>query len=249
MSTIDVKSMDFYRYALSDRDLRKRERNSTTEMNTKNSTKNIKSLIYNLGIDIVGIADLSKLINMPVGLKINLKELFDKYPYAIVLGAQYRKVSKSASGDETALYLEKIAYDVMGYLERKKMRCLVIHPEDEYDPENRMGLLSLKILAKEAGIGWQGRSLLIVSPEYGPIHRLIAILTNMKLKPDKPINNLCNDCTVCIDKCPKVSLKLCQFENHPESRRDVLDIKSCLGDNGCMVCILKCPYLNKKNRL
>ncbi len=218
-------------------------------MNTISSTKNIKSFIYNLGVDIVGIADLSKLINMPVGFKINLTELFDKYPFAIVIGAQHGKVSKSASGDETDLYLEKIAYNVMGYLEKKKMQFLVIHPEDEYDPENRMGLLSLKILAKEAGIGWQGRSLLIVSPEYGPIHRLIAILTNMKLKPDKPIKSLCKDCTVCIDKCPKKSLTLCQFKNHPESRRDVLDIKSCLGDNGCKVCILKCPYLNKKDRL
>ncbi len=213
------------------------------------NTENFKSFIYNFGVDIVGIADMSKLVNMPVGLKINLSELFDRYPFAIVIGAQHGKVGKSASGDETALYLEKIAYDVMGYLERKKMRYLVIHPEDEYDPENRMGLLSLKILAKEAGIGWQGRSLLIVSPKYGPIHRLIAILTNMKLRPDKPIKNLCNDCTVCIDKCPKTSLTLCQFENHPESRRDVLDTNSCLGDNGCMVCILKCPYLNKKNRL
>lgn len=196
-------------------------------MNTKKYTKNIKSHIYNLGVDIVGIADLSKLVNMQAGLKINLTELFDKYPFAIVIGAQYRKVGKNASGDETALYLEKIAYDVMGYLEEKKMQSLVIHPEDEYDPENRMGLLSLKILAKEAGIGWQGRSLLIVSPEYGPIHRLIAILTNMKLEPDKPIKNRCNDCTVCIDKCPKESLTICQFDNHPKSRRDVLDIKSC----------------------
>ncbi len=92
-------------------------------------------------------------------------------------------------------------------------------------------------------IGWQGRSLLIVSPDYGPIHRLIAILTNMHLDPDRPLKNQCKNCTVCIDKCPKESLTLCQFDDHPNSRRDVLDISSCLGDNGCMVCILKCPYL------
>ena len=217
-------------------------------MNTKKSTESIKSFIKKLGVDIVGIADMSKLVNMQAGLKINLPELFARYPFAIVIGAQYGKVSKRTSGEETQLYLQKIAFDVMGYLGKMKMRYLVIHPGDEYDPENRMGLLSLKILAKEAGIGWQGRSLLIVSPKYGPIHRLIAILTNIKLEPDKPIKNRCNDCTVCVDKCPMKSLTLCQFENHPKSRRDVLDIKSCLGDNGCMVCILKCPYLNKKDR-
>lgn len=82
--------------------------NSKTEMKIKISTKNIKSLIYNLGVDIVGIADMSKLGNMSVGLKINLTQLFKKYPFTIVIGAQYGKVSKSASGDEAALYLEKM---------------------------------------------------------------------------------------------------------------------------------------------
>ncbi|MDP2301374.1 MAG: hypothetical protein Q8N03_02980 [Ignavibacteria bacterium] len=207
------------------------------------STTNVKSFIHNLGIDIIGIANLNELKGIPVGLNINCSQLFQQYPYAIIVGAQYGKISKKASGDETAIYLEKIAYDIMEYLEERHYQYLVIHPEDEFDSENRMGLLSLKILAKQAGLGWQGRSLLIISPKYGPIHRLIAILTNMKLNPDEPIKNLCRDCRVCIDKCPKNSLKLCQFDDHPNSREEVLDIKTCLGDNGCMICILKCPYL------
>ncbi len=216
-------------------------------MNRKTYTQNIKTFISNLGIDLVGIAELTKLDNIPAGLNINLTELFKKYPFAIVIGAQYGKINKSASGDQTALYLEKIAYDVMGYLEEKKYQYLVIHPEDEYDPDNRMGLLSLKILAKQAGIGWQGKSLLIVSPDYGPLHRLIAILTNMNLVPDESIKNSCEDCTICIDKCPKKSLTACKFDDHPNSREDILDVQTCLGDNGCMVCIFKCPYLKKPN--
>lgn len=216
-------------------------------MNPKTSTKNIKSFIRHLRIDIAGIAGLSKLVNIPAGLNIDLAEFFQKYPYAIVMGAQYGKIGKHASGDETALYLEKIAYDVMGYLEERNYQYLVIHPEDEYDLDNRMGLLSLKILAKQAGIGWQGRSLLIVSQKYGPIHRLIAILTNMDLIPDKPIKNLCEKCTNCVDNCPMKSLTVCNFEDHPNLREDVFDVSTCLGDNGCMVCILKCPYLEKLN--
>ena len=218
---------------------------SKTDMVLINSTKKLKLFIHNLGIDIVGVASLSGMHNTPVGLNINLSDLFKKYPFAIVIGAQYGKISKSASGDETAIYLEKIAYDIMGYLETKHYQYLVIHPEDEYDPDNRMGLLSLKVLAKQASLGWQGRSLLIISPIYGPIHRLIAILTNMPLNPDEPIQNKCGDCVVCIDKCPKKSLTFCQFDDHPKSREEILDIQTCLGDNGCMVCILKCPYLKK----
>jgi epoxyqueuosine reductase QueG len=219
--------------------------NSAADTNTINYTKTIKSYICNLGIDIVGIAGLSALCKIPVGLNIDLPDLFKKYPFAIVIGAQCRKISKHASGDETAVYLEKISYDIMGYLEKKQYQYLVIHPEDEYDPDNRMGLISLKILAKQAGLGWQGRSLLIISPVYGPIHRLIAILTNMPLNPDEPIQNKCGDCMVCVEKCPKKSLTLCRFDDHPDSREDILDVQTCLGDNGCMVCILKCPYLKK----
>ncbi len=128
--------------------------NTSTEKKILTSTKHIKSFIYKLGIDIVGIAELSKLCKMPVGLNINLSDLFKKYPHAIVIGAQYGKVSKRASGKETVLFLERIVYDIMEYLEEKGYQYLVIHPEDEYDPDNRMGLLSLKILAKQAGIGW-----------------------------------------------------------------------------------------------
>ena len=219
--------------------------NFAADTNTNNSTKTIKSYIRNLGIDMVGIAGLSAIGNIPVGLNIDLPDLFKKYPFAIVIGAQYGKISKHASGDETAVYLEKISYDIMGYLEKKQYQYLVIHPEDEYDPDNRMGLISLKILAKQAGLGWQGRSLLIISPVYGPIHRLIAILTNMPLNPDEPIQNKCGDCVVCVEKCPKKSLTLCQFDDHPDSREDILDVQTCLGDNGCMLCILKCPYLKK----
>ena len=218
--------------------------NTSTEKKILTSTNHIKSFINKLGIDIVGIAELSKLCKMPAGLKINLSELFKKYPYAIVIGAQYGKVNGKASGKETVLFLEKIAYDVMEYLEEKEYQYLVIHPEDEYDPDNRMGLLSLKVLAKQAGLGWQGRSLLTISPSYGPIHRLLAILTNMPLLPDIPIENMCGYCRACIEKCPEKSLTYCQFDDHPNSREEVLDIQTCLGDNGCMVCIIKCPYQN-----
>ena len=219
---------------------------SKTLTHITDSTNKLKSFISNLGIDLVGVASLSGMDNMPVGLDINLSDFFKKYPCAIVIGAQYGKISKNvSSGTDTAIYLEKIAYDVMEYVEKKHYQSLVIHTEDEYDPDNRMGLLSLKFLAKQAGLGWQGRSLLIISPVYGPIHRLIAILTNMPLSPDKSLQSKCGDCVVCIDKCPKKSLTFCQFDDHPNSREEILNVQTCLGDNGCMICILKCPYLNK----
>jgi epoxyqueuosine reductase len=130
----------------------------------------------------------------------------------------------------------------MTYLEQRGEPALVIHTEDEFDPRQRIGLLSLKVLAKGAGLGWQGRSLLIVNPEYGPVHRWIAVLTNMELQADRPIPNRCGECSVCVDKCPKGALTLVSFDDHPDRREDVLDIQACLGDEGCTVCLVVCPW-------
>ncbi len=212
-------------------------------------TENLKSFIRALEVNLVGIADLNQLEGMPIGLPFDSSGLLQKYQYAIVLGAQLGKLGDNVSGTETALFLEKAAFEVMGYLEEKRYKLLIIHTEDEFDPFKRIGLMSLKVLAKGAGLGWQGRSLLIVSPEYGPIHRLIAVLTDMPLQADKLIPNQCGDCSLCIDKCPQDALTLVPFEDHPERREDVLNIGVCKGDDGCKVCLLACPWVRQTEHL
>jgi len=207
-----------------------------------NETGSLKSFIRNLRVDLVGITDLKLLKGMPMGMPSDFASLLVNYKYAIVMGAQLGKLGDKAPGKEVSKFLEKAAMDVASFFEEKRYYALPIHTEDEFDPVNRMGLLSLKVLAKAAGLGWQGRSLLIVSPKYGPVHRLIAVLTNMDLQPDKPIANLCGNCSICIDKCPTQALTFTEFKDHPKHREDVLNVQDCLGDDGCMVCLKACPW-------
>jgi len=208
-------------------------------------TENLRRYIKELEVDIYGIVDMHLLKEMETGLPTDLKKFINMFPYAIVLGVQYGKLGKKASGTESALFLEEAAFSIMSYLENKGYRQLIIHTEDEFDPINRLGFMSLKILAKTAGLGWQGRSLLIISPEYGPLHRLIAILTDLPLQTNQVIKNECGDCRKCIEACPQNALTFVAFNDHPSCREDVLDIKTCLGDNGCLSCILPCPWLKK----
>ena len=203
----------------------------------------LKSFVRDLGIDLVGIADLNTLKGMPLGVPYDATSFLNHYRYAIVMGAQFGKLGKAASGAEVSLSLEKAALRVMDRLDREGHRYLTVHVEDEFDPINRIGLMSLKVLAKAAGLGWQGRSLLIVNPQYGPIHRWIAVLTNKILCAGTPITNQCNDCALCIEKCPHGVLTLMEFDDHPEHREDVLNIGLCKGDDGCTVCIQVCPWL------
>jgi ferredoxin len=205
-------------------------------------TEQVKTVVRDLGIDLVGIADLRLLDGMPCGMSLDSASFLTQYPYAIVMGAQIGKLGSEAPGIEVSLFLEKAASKLVSLLVKRGYHALTVHAEDEFHPTKRMGFMSLKVLAKGAGLGWQGRSLLIVSPKYGPIHRLIGVLTNMKLHPDSPIPNQCGDCSICVGKCPTRALTLSAFEDHPETRQDVLDVDSCLGNGGCNICLLACPW-------
>jgi epoxyqueuosine reductase len=143
--------------------------------------------------------------------------------------------------------LGKSGIDVFTYLEEKRYPGLIIHTEDEFYPFHRMGLLSVKGLAKGASLGWQGRSLLIIFPEYGPVHHWMAVLTDMDIQADEPIPNRCGQCSLCIDKCPKGALTLAHFDGQPECRADVLDIQAYLGDEGCKVCLAVCSWTKSIN--
>ncbi len=208
-------------------------------------TEHVKSIVRNLGIDLVGVADLRTLLGMPFGITLNSPRFLTKYPYAIRMGAQMGKLVKEALGIEVSLFLERAATELVSLLVKSGYHGLTVHTEDEFDPTKRKGLMSLKVLAKGAGLGWQGHSLLIVSPKYGPIHRLVGVLTNMNLQADKPVLNQCGRCSTCVDKCPPRALTLATFDDHPRSREDVLNIDVCLGDNGCNVCLVACPWREK----
>jgi epoxyqueuosine reductase len=206
--------------------------------------ENLKASVRNLGIDLVGIASLDSLVGTLTGAP-GPADFLQRYRSAIVLGAQLGKLGSKASSTDVNLFLEKAALNIVVYLEERGQFSLIVHTEDEFDPVNRLGLLSLKTLAKEAGLGWQGRSLLIVSPEYGPVHRWIAVLTTMDLPADTRIPNQCGECSLCVDKCPHHALRLVPFDDHPEYREEVLDVKACRGDEGCRVCLAVCPWLNQ----
>jgi epoxyqueuosine reductase len=200
------------------------------------------SRIRELGVDVAGGADLRRLTELPPEIAADSAGLPKRFRYAVALGAQLNKLGKQASGTEADLFLENAALGIMSHLESKGHPAFIIRPEDEYDPVHRMGLLSLKMPANAAGLGWQGRSLLIVSPGYGPVHRWIAVLTNLALLPGRPVPNRCGDCRICVDKCPGGALRFVPFADHPDCREDVVDIRACKGDAGCKVCLLVCPW-------
>ena len=53
-----------------------------------------------------------------------------------------------------------------------------------------------------AGIGWHGKSTMLISPRLGAWFFLAEVLTTLKLPPDAPMPDRCGSCTRCIAACP-----------------------------------------------
>jgi len=60
-----------------------------------------------------------------------------------------------------------------------------------------------KLAATRAGLGWIGKSSLLVTPEFGPRVRLQTILLKAELLANEPITeSRCGTCDACAKACP-----------------------------------------------
>lgn len=68
------------------------------------------------------------------------------------------------------------------------------------------GALVDRAVAERAGIGWSGKNCSIITPEFGSYVYLGELITNIPFAPDKPIEDECGDCRLCLDVCPTGAL-------------------------------------------
>jgi ferredoxin len=78
-----------------------------------------------------------------------------------------------------------------------------------------------------AGLGCQGKSLLLVNPEVVPRIRLVTVLTDLDLPADQPLPNGCGKCRECAKACPAGAIKGTPFGDGYASPADAWDVKAC----------------------
>ncbi|XHR30145.1 MAG: tRNA epoxyqueuosine(34) reductase QueG [Chthoniobacteraceae bacterium] len=104
-----------------------------------------------------------------------------------------------------------------------------------------------------AGIGWQGKSTLLVSPKLGKWFFLAEVLTTLELEPDAPLPYRCGTCTRCIDACPthaitsphRLDARLCLAYQTIENKGAIPEeLRPLLGGRvyGCDECAAACPW-------
>ncbi len=107
--------------------------------------------------------------------------------------------------------------------------------------------------AAEAGVGWHGKSTMLVDQKLGTWFFLGEILTSLELPPDAPQAPRCGACTRCITACPtgaiteahRLDARRCISYLTIELKGSIpLEFRPLIGDRiyGCDTCLDVCPW-------
>ncbi len=118
---------------------------------------------------------------------------------------------------------------------------------------NILGEFPHKTGAVRSGLGWIGRSSLLVTRAYGPRLRLGTVLTDLALGtvPEATQRPFCGSCALCVEACPAGAIKGEAWQPGLE-RSALLDAKGCedwkkehypqFDGMICGICVAVCPH-------
>jgi epoxyqueuosine reductase len=107
--------------------------------------------------------------------------------------------------------------------------------------------------AAQAGIGWHGKSTMLIDERVGTWFFLAEILTTLDLPPDAPVVDRCGTCERCINACPtgaitaphRLDARRCISYLTIELKDSIpLEFRPLIGNRifGCDDCLEACPW-------
>lgn len=174
----------------------------------------IKDFARELGFDLAGIADVTSLRGdflLEPGTR-------ERFPLAVSLGKGLSDTVLDDIRDRpTSIYfhhyrqmnffLDRGALLVADRIQKSGFRSLAVAASQIVDWDMQRAHLSHKHVGRAAGLGWFGRNNLLVNPELGSRFRLVTVLTDMPLEPDRPLDRDCGSCHACAAACPARAIK------------------------------------------
>jgi epoxyqueuosine reductase len=216
----------------------------------------IRRVAEKAGADLVGFADMRRL----EGFFSYTDDLTKDRPYGICIAVgldKYGRYDNSTEDDLAFPLLQDVAHRLKKEIERMGFSARIVMPDKRVSHNSPLywrGEVSHKAAAKTAGLGWIGRSTLLVTPEFGPRVCLATVVTDMPLPTGRPMRNKCGSCSMCVASCHLRALKGSVFSDHPEDVSEAIDVKRCgalvnrtwADGYMCYECMLACPVGKKK---
>lgn len=185
------------------------------------TSEEVKKKAEMLGADLCGVAGMDRFEDAPKGYRPadvfpDCKSVISfacRFP-AGTLGCRTHVPYTGVRNSLTAK-MDRIALDLCIWLEEKGALSLPV-PSNESQWDTGTGrwrsIVSQKHAAQAAGIGTIGRHSLLITPEFGSMVWLGAVLTEAELEADSLKERICNDCNLCVEACPVNALEEIQIK-------------------------------------
>lgn len=215
-------------------------------------SKKVKEIMISLGADLCGIASIARFADAPKGFHPldvlpSCKSVISfgcRFPVGTILcnsDIPYTQVRNTITPK-----MDMIALDFCIEMEKCGVVCVPIPTNDSITDiaTNRWrSIVSLKHTAQAAGLGTIGRHSLLITPEFGSMVWLGAVLCTQELEADAMKGSICNDCNLCIEACPVNALETAEMHqqicwDHAFGDDPVLQTWRI----GCHKCRDVCPY-------
>ncbi len=222
-----------------------------------------------LGVDLFGVADLGGVREFVADQGGAELAAFSR-AVSVGLVLPHAIVDQLPRRDQRAVAIsyKQHAYDIINLRLDQAASCLAsliqraghavcpIPASRRVDDERICGSFSHKLAAHLAGLGWIGKSCLLVTPEHGPRVRFATILTDAPLPAGAtPMAERCGSCDRCVAACPVQAFTGRAFvPGEPRSVR--FDAAKCdayfdqmyrtdLDTAVCGLCLHGCPHGQK----
>lgn len=226
------------------------------------------------GVDYFGVADLTPAREF---IEAQGGEIVAGFPMAISIGIRLFDalvdMVEPQSRYEISPYIHHIYRIVTPRLDVISLNLALLLRNNGYEalpvPHGMSGrntsILSYKLPAHLAGLGWIGKSCLLVTPECGPRVRFSAVLTDAPLEPGKPLKDRCGDCIACVEACPvkaftgkafrsdeprdaRFEATKCEIYRGNDRTAGEPQVKGPRNIYACGMCVKACPYGDPKQK-